>query len=220
MIKTMLVWLAVLGAVAALIAGAGVLFADEIIVGLINRGGHKVFHVETRVEDCELSLLKGTLNLQGVELANPEGFKAPRMIYVEEIFVSVEPRTIFTESIRVNSLEISGMDLSYQAAGFGRSNLSVFLRDVREHTGGVPILGGGEGSGKSVVIDRILLQGGRITLSAVMTDGKGLVLPMPQIELHDIGKDSPMGFSQAAGEILRRLGEAALSAADRPGKTL
>lgn len=192
-------------------------FADVIITRLINNGAHKLLNIEAGVEKCDLSLMKGSLTLYGMELQNPDGFKSSRMIHIQQIHVSMMPRTVLSECIRIKNVEIMGMDLNYEAAGFGRSNLSVFLRDLRDHISGLPILGGDDGEDKRVIIDRILLQGGRITLSTVMGGSGGVSLPMPPVELYDIGKDSPMGPSQVVAEVLRRLGEEAVSAAERRG---
>ena len=197
---------------------AAVLFADTVITRAINESGHRVLEVETRVESVHLSLLKRTLTLSGIELKNPEGFETPRMVYLEQISLRVDPASLVTDRIRVREVEIRGAELTYEAVGFGRSNLTVFVEGLRNRLKqGVPLLGhAGEGATKkTVTIGRLSVTGGRVSLSAAFSGSEGIVLPLPPLELHDIGEGRAMGLSEAVAEVLRKLGHAALSAADK-----
>jgi uncharacterized protein involved in outer membrane biogenesis len=196
----------------------GVLFADAVITRAINESGHRVLDVETHVESARLSLLKRTLTLSGIELKNPEGFKTPRMVYLEEISLSVDPASLLEDRVRIREVEIRGADLTYETVGFGRSNLSVFVEGLRNRLkGGGGILGNRHGGARqrTLSIGRLSVAGGRVTLSAAFSRSQGVVLPLPPLELHDIGGDCAMGISEAVAEVLRRLGHAALSTADR-----
>lgn len=194
------------------LAIAVVVFVDPMITRAINEAGDRVMHVDTRVEACRLSLLKGVVTLRGIELKNPEGFQAPRMIYLEELSVTVSPWSLLGDRIHVRDVEIRGVDLVYEEAGFGRSNLSVFVNGLRERVNRRdPLLGESEApEKKSLIIDRIWVEGGRVTVSAVTSRGKGIVLPLPPVEIRDIGRGSRMGASEAVSQALRRLGQAAL----------
>jgi len=213
--KKVFFWL--VGTLAFLFAVAAVmvLFADSMITKAINEAGHRVLNVGTHVDSCRLSLLKSTLTFSGIELKNPEGFRSPRMVYLEEISLSLAPASLLKDRVRVTDVEIRGADLTYEAAGFGRSNLSVFMEDLRQRLDSDgPLLGNPEpGDKKAVTIDRLRLEGGRVKLVAVFSKGKGIVLPLPPMEILDIGKDRNMGVSEAVAEILRRLGRSALSTA-------
>ena len=216
--KKVFFWLVGTLAFAAAAAAAMIVFADSVIAKAINEAGHRVLNVETHVDSCHLSLLKSTLTLSGIELKNPEGFRSPRMVYLEEISLSMAPASLLEDRVRVTEVEIRGADLTYEAAGFGRSNLSVFMEDLRRRLdSGHPLLGDRDpGDKKAISIDRLHLEGGQVTLQAVFSKGKGIVLPLPPLEIRDIGKDRDMGVSEAVAEILRRLGLAALSTAGKP----
>ncbi len=219
--KRLCLWI---GAAALLVLVAGlvaVLFADALITRAINESGHRVLGVETRVESVRLSLLKRTLTLSGIELKNPEGFETPRMVYLEQIFLGVDPASLVTDRIRVREVEIRGAELTYEAVGFGRSNLTVFVEGLRDHhKQGVPLLGrAGEGARKkTVTIGRLSVTDGRVSLSAAFSGSEGIVLPLPPLELHDIGEGRAMELSEAVAEVLRKLGQAALSATGKRGR--
>lgn len=189
-----------------------VVFADPMVTRAINEAAPRVLHVDTRVESCRLSLLKGAVTLQGIELKNPEGFQSPRMVYLEELSVSLSPQSLLGDRIRVRDVKIRGVDLVYEEAGFGRSNLSVFASRLKEQMNPHgPLLGESEPADKkAMTIDRVRVEGGRVTVSAVISRGKGIVLPLPPLEIRDIGKRSRMDVSEAVSEALRRLGRAAL----------
>jgi hypothetical protein len=195
----------------------GLLFADTVITRAINESGHRLLDVESRVESARLSLFKRTLTLSGIELKNPEGFETPRMVYLEQISLRVDPASLWGDCIRIREVEIRGADLTYETVGFGRSNLSMFVKSLRDRLrGGASLLGpGDDGRRKTLSIERLSVAGGRVTLSAAFSRSEGVVLPVPPIELRDIGGDCNMGVSEAVAEVLRRLGHAALSTVDQ-----
>jgi len=213
-----LVW--ALGTLVVVCAAAAALmvFADSVLTKAINEGGHRILNVGTHVDDCRLSLLKGTLTFSGIELKNPEGFRSPRMVHLEQISLTISPHTILTDRVRVKEVEIRGAELTYEAAGFGRSNLSVFMEDLRSRLDSGPSLrrNTAPGDRKSVTIERFHVEGGRVTLQAVFSKGKPVVLPLPPVQLLNIGTHRNMGFPEAVAEVLRQLGHAALSTAGRP----
>jgi len=218
--KRLCLWIsgaALLLLVACLVA---VLFADSLITRAINESGHRFLDVGTRVESVRLSLWKRTLTLSGIELKNPEGFETPRMVYLEQISLRVDPASLVKDRIRVREVEIRGAELTYEAVGFGRSNLSVFLEGLRHRLKqGVPLLerAGKATSKKTVTIERLSVTGGRVSLSAAFSGSEGIVLPLPPLVLHDIGEGRAMGLSEAVAEVLRKLGHAALSATGKTG---
>jgi uncharacterized protein involved in outer membrane biogenesis len=219
--KRFCVWI---GGTALLLLVAGlvaVLFADAMITRAINESGHRVLDVETRVESVRLSLWKRTLTLSGIELKNPEGFETPRMVYLEQISLKVDPVSLAKDHIRLREVEIRGAELTYEAVGFGRSNLSVFVDGLRNRLErGVPLLGrGGEVTRKkTVTIGRLSVAGGRVSLSAAFSGSEGIVLPLPPLVLHDIGEGRSMGLSEAVAVVLQELGHSALSATDKSGR--
>ena len=211
--KRLLYWAAGFAGLVGVLAITVVVFADPMITRAINEAGPRLLHVDTRVEACRLSLLKGAVTLRGVELKNPEGFRTPRMVYLEELSVSVSPLSLLGDRICIRDIEILGVDLVYEEAGFGRSNLSVFasrLREGRNRQG--PLLGESQApEKKALTIDHLRVRGGRVTVSAVISRGKGIVLPLPPLEIRNIGKGSRMSVSETLSEALRRLGQAALA---------
>lgn len=213
--KRLLFWISMIFAVLLVMGIAGALFADTIATHALNRFGHSALNVETRIGTCRVSLLRGTLTLEGIELKNPVGFKSPRLAYLDHILISLEPSSVFREVLQVRSIEIGGLDLTYEAAGFGRSNLSVFIDDLRGNLRGGNISLGDSGSSKAkkIVIDHFLVEGGRISLSEVTSPGRGIILTLPPMVIHDIGKDRQTSVSEAVSEVLRRLGNSALTAA-------
>ncbi len=211
--KRLVFWICVVLAVGLVAVAAGLIFADSVITRAINEFGHRALGVEARVETCRVSILKGTIQLQGIELKNPEGFKAPRMVYLEHISLDLAPSTLFKELVHVRSVEIRGVELTYESVGFGRSNLSVFMDDLRGRLRreGISLGRSGSEKPKTVVIDLLRVEGGRVALSEVSSRSRGIIITLPPMQIHDIGKDRPTTVSEAVSEVLRRLGQAALS---------
>lgn len=218
--KRLFLWIIGIACLGAALGLALVVFADKVLTRAINESGHRVLSVETHVDSCRLSLWKGSLALSGIELKNPEGFKSPRMVYLDRISLRLSPFSLLKDRVHVQEVEIEGAELTYEIVGFGHSNLSVFLEGLKRRSEGTGrILGTREETShpKSVMIERIRVENGRVTLSAVFARGGAIVMSLPPIELRDIGKDRPVSVFEAVSEVLRRLGRAALSTVDKGG---
>ncbi len=218
--KPLLLWIIGIACLGLALGLALVVFADKVLTRAINESGHRVLNVETHVDSCRLSLWKGSVALSGIELKNPEGFKSPRMVYLDRISLRLSPSSLLRDRVHVQEVEIEGAELTYEVVGFGRSNLSVFMEGLKRRSErNIPPLGGREEEShtKSVMIERIRVENGRVTLSAVFSRGRSIVMSLPSIELRDIGKDRPVSVSEAVSEVLRRLGRAALSTVDKEG---
>ncbi len=195
-----------------LAAGGALVFIDRIIEKAVNEAGGDVLKVETRLEKCRLSIMDGTLSLSGFMLGNPPGFKSPRMIYLGNIFVSLDTGSLLKDTVRVKEVKIKGADVTYEVAGLGKTNLSAFLDNLKKPGAG-PAPKKSEKPAKKVVIDRLVFEDGAVTLATTLTGGKGVKTPLPRIELKDIGKKKEMGLEETMEEVFKELGRVSYSTA-------
>jgi uncharacterized protein involved in outer membrane biogenesis len=216
-------WLKILGTVVLVLVVlviAFLLFLNSILKGAIEKVGSTVTKSDITIENLDLSLLKGELLLENFKVGNPEGYKTDEAFSLTKIFVSLEPSSLMSDTIRITEVQIIDPSLTFEA-GLGKTNLGTILDNVNRF---VPSGDsdkpkekpeGDEKSGKKVEIDHVVVSGGNVRLSAKILGGAALPVPLPGVELNDIGKKEgdPVALVEACAMILQKMLTGAISAA-------
>jgi uncharacterized protein involved in outer membrane biogenesis len=198
--------------------------------------GSKVTGTEVKLGDCDISVLRGSLELKDLSIGNPEGYNTPTMMSVGKIYVKVNLFSVLSDTIQVNKVEIVDPEITYEV-GLGNSNVGTLLEHLskpaepeaeeakpEEETKQAEVEEepAAKEGGKKVVIDEVVVSGGSVHLSAKLMQGTALPIPLPTITLNDIGKaedenaeDEGVSIAEATGDILKSI---CTSAVDVAGK--
>ena len=214
-------WLKVLGAVVLVLVAAVVvllLFLDTILKGSIEKIGSTVTKSDITIETIDLSLFKGELLLENFKVGNPEGYKTDEAFSLAKVFVSLKPSSLMSDTIQITEVQIIDPSLTFEA-GLGNTNLGTILENVNRFVpSGDPDKPKekpeGDKPGKKVQIDHVVVKGGNVRLSAKILGGAALPIPLPGVELNDIGKDKEeeVGMVEASALILKEMLTGAIGA--------
>jgi uncharacterized protein involved in outer membrane biogenesis len=214
------------------IAGAIFYFAsnlDSIVKAAIEKYGSAATQAKVSLKSVELSLTEGRGSLKGLVIGNPQGFSTPEAMSLGDISVSLDIGSLQSNPIVIKQVLIQQPAITYEYTGSG-SNLQAIQKNVQAYaasfggggqSGSAPA--GDKGAEKKVVIQDLLISGGKIGISAAALQGRSLSSTLPTIHLKDIGKDkggaSPAEVAQkvigtisaeasqvAAGDLQKQLG--------------
>jgi uncharacterized protein involved in outer membrane biogenesis len=216
-------WLKIVGVVVLLLLVAVlafVLFLNSILKGSIEKVGSLVTKSDISIEKVDLSLLKGELLLENFKVGNPEGYKTDSAFSLTKVFVSLKPSSLMSDTIRITEVQIIDPSLTFEA-GLGNSNLGTILDNVNRFVpSGDPDKAKekekaeSDKKGKKVQIDHVVVKGGKIRLSAKILGGAALPIPLPGVELSDIGKEEEekVGMVEASALIFKEMLTGAIGA--------
>ena len=176
------------------------LLASHVVKNSINHLGPMVLGVPVSVEKVRVYLLLGHIHIEELVIGNPEGFKTDTMFNMHKLTVNFSPRSLFTDTIIVHEVLVVAPDVTYEATLSG-SNIGALQKQ----------LGGDDKPdekkddkkpGKKVIIERFSLTDGKVGLSLPGMMGTALPIPLPTIELTDIGKEKEGAtFTEAIGAM-------------------
>lgn len=215
-------WKKVVGVVVlvlVVLALAALLMLDGIIKTAVEKVGSFVTKCDVTVEDVNLSLLRGELDIVNFKVGNPEGYKTDSLMSIGRIFVAMDRNSVFTDTIRVRKVEIAEPAFTVEV-GLGHTNVGTVLDNVNRL---VPAKDGEKKpepepteGGKKVVIDHVLVNGGKVSVSATILGGNALPIPLPTVELHDIGKEKGgTSMPEAIAEIFQGMLKGVLDVANK-----
>jgi hypothetical protein len=174
--------------------------------------GPKVLGARVDVTNAHMRILSGLVKLDGVVVGPPEGFDA-NVFEMQNFRVDLDTASLLggaDEPIVVRDITVEGPFVTYELKGI-RDNLHALLSN----------LGADDGEekpeeekkeekeeakegGRKVVIEHFLFKDAKVRVA--VAGGKGAVVPLPDIELADIGKSSGGATAlDATGQILRQI---------------
>ncbi len=220
MIKKIFLFLVLL----ALLAAAAVYFLGSTALNKgIKQGvetyGPKVTQTPVTLAEVNLSVFSGKGTLTGLNVGNPEGFKNENIFALGQIDVEVDTGTVFSDKIVINKIYIRQPEISYEKT-LRTSNVKKLLENIEAFTGpakDTPVdeTPEAEGAKKQVVIKQLIIEDGTIFVGAM---GIGQTVPLPRIEMNDLGENNNKSMAQIIDlvltEVLKSIGPAIASGSD------
>ena len=224
-----LVLVGVLGIIAVVLVG---LSLDALVKGGIETMGPRILGVPMTLEDVDIALLSGSsvqAGLTRLVVNNPEGYETDYAVSLPEIRVRVDRNSLLTDTVIVEEILIVAPVVTFEWSLEG-SNLGAIHENVKRNTGSGSDDDGQEKSekpeetrefNKSVHVKKVTVKDAIINVSFVGGQSEVTQLPLPDLELRDIG--NPSGgttFSQASAVIFEQIYDAIDKAVIKPGVLL
>ncbi len=158
-----------------------------------------------KLEDVSISVFSGKGTLKGLVIGNPEGFNTEHAFALGTVRVDVDVLSVFSDKIIIEEVYIDGPEVIYEA-GLRSSNIGEILDNVEEFAGppkeGEAPEEGEKREAKKIQINHFVFKNGKLALSAKVLRGQKLSVPLPDVELHNIGSESG---GKRVGEVAREI---------------
>lgn len=200
-IVKILVVLAVLALllVGALVAGA-YFFRGSIIKQVIERGGTYATGVETTLDSAELEFGPPSLTLDGLQVANPDGFDSPYFLRIDDGSTAFD-----TDAGEVGTLAFDGVDMYLDGVGEG-SNYNTILANLDRFESGDGDAAGSDADSnlviRSLVIENVEVHVRNVPGLAQLTGD--VAIEIPRVELNDLGEE-PMSWGEMFSLVIKTL---------------
>ena len=172
--------------------------------------GPKILGTRVDVTNAHMRILSGLVKLDGVVVGPPEGFDA-NVFEMQNFRVDLDTASLLggaDDPIVVRDITIEGPFVTYELKGI-RDNLHKLLSnlgadDEEEKPEKKEDKEAEKKGGRKVVIEHFLFKDAKVRVA--VAGGKGAVVPLPDIELKDIGKSSGGATAlDATGQIRRQI---------------
>jgi len=218
--KKLLIKIAVIVvAVLVLAVVVSIYYLGSILKKGVETVGPTITKTDMKVNSVTVSLLSGNAKFSGLVIGNPEGFKSESAIKMGSVSATVQPSSVFSDKIVVKSVNVQGPEITFEG-GLKGSNLKKLLDNVETSTGGDKSAPkdkpdtGSKKAQKKIQVDDFVLSGGKIHLSLTDLGGKSATVPLPDIHLTDLGKDSDgLTAAELTKKVLTPILESAIKAA-------
>lgn len=207
MFKKVFIGLVVL-VIAAVIAF--VMSINTVAKTAIEAGGSRALGTDVSVSSVNVSLLSQSVRIEGLTIANPEGFTEPTFLSVGAFDVKAED--LMGDPIIINSILLNGTKMNVEISEKG-NNVKVLTRNMKasEKSAASSDAPADSGAGKKLVIRDLKITGTSVsaTLPGVGTQEQNL----PDIHMTNLGtEEQAIEPPEAVRRVMAKLNEAALEA--------
>lgn len=169
---------------------------------LINNTAPLVLKTDVHVERVTARVFSGVFHIRNLRIGPPETFEA-NLFEMPELTVRLRPSSLFSDTIVIDEVTVRDPILTYELKGLN-SNFSALLAPFEKEPAK-------NSPAKKVVIGHSLFTGAKCRLA--IANGKGAVVPLPAIELSDIGKkNGGVTAIEALFEILKSISTGTVNA--------
>ena len=178
---------------------------DSLAETALEEGGTYAMGVPTQVDSVSVSLMGGTLGINGMTIANPEGFESDNLMNFNEFGVGVETGSLFEEVIVVPEIKMDGLVVNLEKKD-GKSNVDVITENIEKVTGpGAEPKPESDEPGKKVFVKKIVLTNITANVQAPII-GK-VTVKVPELTLDDVSSEEGVEVS----ELIKRIWPAILA---------
>jgi hypothetical protein len=189
-------------------------FLGSVVKAGVNRFGPRITQTKVELAGAQISPLSGIGTLTGLSVGNPKGWNAEKAFYLGTVRIALKPFSIFGDHIVVNEIFIDRPEFVYETK-IVASNIGDLLKNIEAATGGNQGAQPTDKAGKPVKFEvkHFRMQNGTVTVGVGPT---ALKLPMPAIELNDLGtKEGGITPDQLTFTIMRSVTPSIISATAR-----
>lgn len=184
-------WIIRLGAVligiVVLVGVIGYISINKIAKAGVEHGGTYALGVDTKLKDINVGVLSGSLSMNGLSIANPEGFKADHFLSLGDGNVQVSLGSLMSDQVDVPVLKLSDIQIDLEKDK-GKANYDVILEHLAKVTGGEePSQPAEKTGGKKFVVHELLIK--NVKVNAQVIGGISVPVVIPEIKLTDVGSD-------------------------------
>lgn len=208
------------GIVVLIIAGGLFLLysnLDRIVAAAIEKYGSETTGTKVAVSSVRIKLKAGEGSIRNLSIGNPRGFSTPSAFTLENITVAVDTGSVTKDPVVIDRVMISAPRITYEINESGQSNINVIRKKVEsiqeKGTSGRKT----EGGEKKIIIKRLVIEKGEVTIQVAALPGKPLSAALPRIELSNLGGKGGDSPGAIATQVLGPLVNQASVAASRAG---
>ncbi len=198
------------GAFALVVAGALVFMLtniDWLVKSSIEHYGSEVTKTSVRVSSVSIKLMQGSGAIDGLTVANPQGFLQPYILSLDSINVRIEPRSVASTVVVIDNVRISKPRVAYEMNNARVSNIEALKKNMESSSEPrQPARAPGEktsaGKGKRLRIRKLVIENTSVDVLVAGLGGKPQTVILHRIEMTDIGGRAGATPEQVAKQIL------------------
>lgn len=156
---------------------------DNLVQSAIGKYGSAMTGATVQVAGVKIKAADGKGTLKGLQVGNPAGFKTPYAVKADSIELEVEVASLTKDVVLIKRIAVLAPEVIYEK-GEAMTNFNAIQKNIAQYLGPST----SSGPGKKLIVQEFTIRGAKAQASAAFMDGKTVTVPLPDIQLRDLGK--------------------------------
>ena len=168
------------------------LFAHHALKVAVESAGTRALNVGVRVNDVDLSILKGRIGLQNLTISNPPGYQHDQLLELSRADILLETRSLLNDMVNITDIKLDGANVVLEQRGVSGNNLQDIIEKLPQ------VEEDSEPAGKKLHIDTLEITNAQVKVKLLPIPGKvdTLSFKLTPITLTDLGGEK--GYDSVA----------------------
>jgi len=164
---------------------------NSIVKKGVETAGPMITKVDVKLGSATISPFSGSGELSKLFVGNPDGYKSPSAMQVEDMKVGVSVGSVFADTIVVNEIKVKSAEITLEGS-LSANNLTKIMDNVKgtgtSGTNAGPVTPSGKP--KKFIVKDIDIEGTKVNLVLNLPGlgNKTMTIPLPPLHLQNIGQ--------------------------------
>jgi len=186
------------------------LFANSLLKTAIETAATSALKVKVSLGSINLSVLGGKISLENLLIDNPQGYQNPRLLELKKASVSVDIKSLLSDTVRIKEIMFDGVNLTMEQRGISGNNLQDVINALPSgEAKAAPQQQPQPSGGKKLVVNNLEISNVAVKVKLLPVPGKSdtVTMKLAPIVMKDLGTDSKMDIAMLSGKVLTAIAE-------------
>jgi hypothetical protein len=181
-----------------LIVAGFYIFGERALKVGVEVAATKALGVGVTIDDVALSLLRGSVGIDGLIVNNPPGYEYDNLLELNSTKVKVKVGELLGETAHIKDIKLDGINLVIEQKGL-TNNLNTIIKSMPKEEKQAA-----EPSGKKLQIDNLEITNTKVKVKLLPVPGKVDTIPLElaTIKMTNLGGDNKLSTAKLVSKIL------------------
>lgn len=183
------------------------LFGEQAIKKGVEIGASNALGVEVSVGEIDLSIFKGSVEIEDMIIKNPPDYKHEDFVRLDYCYVNVDIGSLLSDTVIIEKFEVDGLDMVLEQKGL-TNNMQEILNALPSTEEQQQQQESGK-AGKNLQISELEISNINVKAKLLPIPGKAdtVTLSLSPIKMSDLGSDDKMSVGVLTSKILVAIAE-------------
>lgn len=165
------------------------IYIDTLAERGVERGATYALGVGTTLDSADVGVLGGTVELKGLHVDNPEGFKADHFLELQEANLGVSLGSLMSDVVEVPSLRFTGIDVRLERTAQG-ANYAAIMDNLKRFEAGEkkePDPSAKKFIVRTIEIRDVTIHADLVPIGGAIGELTSTKVTVPEVVLNDVG---------------------------------
>lgn len=194
--------------IVVLIGVGGLYFTRNILVeSAVEKSSSFALRVDTDLSSARLEFSGGTLELNGFEVSNPDGYETDNFLVIDNILLDVKEGSLLDDELIVDSFVIDGIEINFEQLD-SKGNYQEILNNIKKLE-----MSSSESGEQKFIINKLSFKNISVNTLYNMVGNKGKKnFEVDDFTLKNVGGSNGVNIGEITAIIVKKITVKAISA--------